>query len=90
MSDLFRHPIVGGKRTLTYFHVISGLVSEKTLILHRFSNRAAVAHEPSSGFRAVFRGANTNNGGNAGCGAVNVNNAPTNANANIGSPLNNE
>lgn len=44
----------------------------------------------TSGFRAVFRGANTNNGGNAGCGAVNVNNAPTNANANIGSPLNNE
>lgn len=43
----------------------------------------------TSGFRAVFRGANTNNGGTAGCGAVNVNNAVTNANANIGSPLNN-
>ena len=37
----------------------------------------------------LFRGANTNNGGTAGCGAVNVNNAVTNANANIGSPLNN-
>lgn len=43
----------------------------------------------TSGFRAVFRGANTNNGASAGCGAVNVNNAPTNSNANIGSPLNN-
>ncbi len=52
------------------------------------SSRVAVALEPVSGFRAVFRGANTNNGGNAGCGAVNVNNAVTNANANIGSPLN--
>ena len=43
----------------------------------------------TSGFRAVFRGATTSYGGTAGCGAVNVSNAVTNANANIGSPLNN-
>ena len=41
----------------------------------------------TSGFRAVFRGASTNDGGTAGCGAVYVNDAVTNADANIGSPL---
>ena len=41
----------------------------------------------TSGFRAVFRGAATDNGGYAGCGAVNVDHAPTYADADVGSPL---
>ncbi|MCM1439275.1 MAG: hypothetical protein NC131_08775 [Roseburia sp.] len=41
----------------------------------------------TSGFRAVFRGANTNNGGYAGCGAVYVNYAVSYALAYLGSPL---
>ena len=41
----------------------------------------------ASGARVVYRGGNTNNGGNAGAGYVNVNNGLTNANANIGGRL---
>lgn len=42
----------------------------------------------TSGFRLVLRGCNANNGSNSGVFDVNVNNAVSNSNANIGSPLN--
>ena len=41
----------------------------------------------TSGLRAVFRGASTDYGGYAGCGAVYVNDAPSHASAGLGSPL---
>ncbi|MCX4276896.1 MAG: hypothetical protein OSJ48_03340, partial [Muribaculum sp.] len=41
----------------------------------------------TSGFRAVFRGAGTDNGGHAGLSAVSVNHAVAHATADIGSPL---
>ena len=52
------------------------------------SSRVAVALEPVSGFRAVFRGASASGGGGAGCGAVFVSDAVTAARADLGSPLN--
>ena len=42
----------------------------------------------TSGFRLVLRSCNANNGAQAGFGVVNVNNAVSNYNVNIGSPLN--
>lgn len=57
--------------------------SESTYQCDYFWNNGNV----TSGFRAVFRGAATNHGGRAGCGAVYVHNAVTYADANLGSPL---
>jgi hypothetical protein len=64
-------------------------VSEFLTTFAPLSGKVACCRGLSSGLRAVFRGANANNGGNAGVSTVNVNNAPSNANANIGVPLNN-
>jgi hypothetical protein len=41
----------------------------------------------ASGVRVVHRGNNANNGGNAGVSYANANNGPSDANANISSPL---
>jgi hypothetical protein len=41
-----------------------------------------------SGFRLVIRGCNANNGAYAGSATFNANNAVSNANVNIGAPLN--
>lgn len=60
--------------------------SESTYFTDKGWNTSGI----TSGVRAVARGANANNGGNAGSFAVNVNNALSNANANYGSPLNNK
>ena len=57
--------------------------SESTYQCDYFWNNGNV----TSGFRAVFRGASTGSGGYAGCGAVSVDNAPTHAFADLGSPL---
>ena len=57
--------------------------SESTYEADYFWNGSGI----TSGFRAVFRGASTDSGGYAGCGAVSVSGAVTYANASIGSPL---
>ena len=57
--------------------------TESTYQSDYFYNNGGV----TSGFRAVFRGADADHGGHAGVGAVNVDNAPTHASASSGSPL---
>ena len=45
-------------------------------------------HGAASGLRVPYRVGNANNAGNAGLEYLNANNGVTNANANVGSPLN--